>query len=62
MQESVFVCVCVGIKMFVSLLCAVCIILSHEITSVLEKTVYKQIEKSKFAIPSCSRYLARVIY
>ena len=34
-----------------------------------EKTVYKQTEKrkkrkkrSKFAIPSCSRYLARVIY
>ena len=35
---------------------------SHEITSILEKTVYKQTEKSKFAIPSCSRYLARVIY
>ena len=25
---------------------------SHEIISVLEKIVYKQIEKSKFAIPS----------
>ena len=24
--------------------------------------MYKQIEKSKSAIPSCSRYLARVIY
>ena len=35
---------------------------SHEINSLLMKTVYKQIEKSKFAIPSCSRYLARVIY
>ncbi len=35
---------------------------SHEINSLLKKTVYKQIEKSKFAIPSCSRYLARVIY
>ena len=35
---------------------------SHEITSILEKTMYKQIQKSKFAIPSCSRYLARVIY
>ena len=35
---------------------------SHEITSVLEKTVYKQTEKSKFAIPSCSKYLPRVIY
>ena len=35
---------------------------SHEITSILEKTVYKQTEKSTFAIPSCSRYLARVIY
>ena len=30
--------------------------------SILEKNVYKQIEKSKFAIPSCSRHLARVIY
>ena len=35
---------------------------SHEINSLLKKTVYKQTEKSKFAIPSCSRYLARVIY
>ena len=35
---------------------------SHEITSILEKTAYKQIEKSKFAIPACSRYLARIIY
>ena len=38
---------------------------SHEIISVLEKNVYKQIEKKKnkkIAIPSCSRYLARVIY
>ena len=35
---------------------------SHEIISILEKNVYKQIEKSTFAIPSCSRYLARVIY
>ena len=33
---------------------------SYEITSILEKTVHKQIEKSKFAIPSCSRYLPRV--
>ena len=33
---------------------------SHEINSLLKKTVYKQFEKSKFAIPSCSRYLARV--
>ena len=24
--------------------------------------MYKQIEKSKFAIPSCSKYLPRVIY
>ena len=24
--------------------------------------MYKQIEKSKFVIPSCSRYLARVMY
>ena len=35
---------------------------SHEIISILEKNVYKQIGKGKFAIPSCSRYLARVIY
>ena len=35
---------------------------SHEINSLLKKNVYKQIEKSQFAIPSCSRYLARVIY
>ena len=35
---------------------------SHEINSILKKTVYKQIEKSKSAIPSCSRYLTRVIY
>ena len=35
---------------------------SHEINSLLKKTVYKQIEKSKSAIPSCSRYLGRVIY
>ena len=27
-----------------------------------EKNEYEQIEKSKFAIPSCSRYVARVIY
>ena len=35
---------------------------SLEINSLLKKTVYKQIDKSIFAIPSCSRYLARVIY
>ena len=35
---------------------------SHEINSLLKKTVYKQIEKSKYLIPSCSRYLARVIH
>ena len=34
----------------------------REINSLLKKTVYKQIEKSKSAIPSRSRYLARVIY
>ena len=34
---------------------------SHEFNSLLKKTVYKQIEKSKFAKRSCSRYLARVI-
>ena len=38
------------------------ILSSHEINSLLKKTEYKHIEKSKFAIPSCSRYLARVIY
>ena len=32
------------------------LLLSHEIISILEKNVYKQIEKSKFAIPSCSRF------
>ena len=37
---------------------------SHEINSLLKKTIYiyKQIEKSKSVIPSCSRHLARVIY
>ena len=35
---------------------------SHHINSLLKKTVYKQIVKSKSAIPSCSRYLASVIY
>ena len=35
---------------------------SHEINSLLKNTVYKQIQKSKSAIPSCSRYSARVIY
>ena len=35
---------------------------SHEINSLLKKTVNKPIEKNKFAIPSCSRYLARVIF
>ena len=34
---------------------------SHEITSILEKTVYKEILKTESAIPSCSRYLAGVI-
>ena len=34
---------------------------SHEITSILEKIVYKKNQKSKFEIPSCSRYLAKVI-
>ena len=35
-------------------------LLCHEITSVLEKTVYQELQKSKVAIPSCSTYLARV--
>ena len=34
---------------------------SHKINSLHKKTVYKQIEKWKSVIPSCSRYLARVI-
>ena len=35
---------------------------SHENNLLLKKTIYKQIEKCKSAIPSCSRYLAIVIY
>ena len=37
---------------------------SHKIISVLEKNVLNKLKKkgSKFAIPSCSRHLARVIY
>ena len=35
---------------------------SHEINLLLKKTLYKQIKKSRSVIPSCSRYLARVIY
>ena len=34
----------------------------HEIAPTLEKTVYQELQKSQSAIPSCSRYLARVIY
>ena len=34
----------------------------YDIRSLLKKAVYKQLEKSKSAIPSCSRYLARVTY
>ena len=34
----------------------------HEIVSILEKTVYQELEQSKSVISSCSRYLARVIY
>ena len=37
------------------------LLLSHEIISTPEKNVYKQIEKSKFAIPSCSRCLASCV-
>ena len=33
---------------------------SHEIASIFEKTLDKELEKSKSAISSCSRYLARV--
>ena len=35
---------------------------SYEINSILKKTVYKQTERMISALPSCSRYLARVIY
>ena len=35
---------------------------SHKIASLLEKTVHKELEKSKSAIPSCAGYLARAIY
>ena len=35
---------------------------SREINSLLKKTICKQIKQDKSAIPSCSRYLARVIY
>ena len=35
---------------------------SHEVTSIPEKTENTELEKRKSAIPSCSRYLARVIY
>ena len=34
---------------------------SHEISSVLENTMYTELEKSKSVIPSCSKYLAGVI-
>ena len=34
---------------------------AHWIASILEKTVYKELEKSQSAILSCSRFLARVI-
>ena len=34
---------------------------SHEIALILEKIVYKELEKSKSATPSCSRYSAKVI-
>ena len=35
--------------------------LSHEPASILETDVYKELEKSKSAVPSFSRYLAGVI-
>ena len=35
---------------------------SHEIDSLLKKTIQTNWKKSKSAVPSCSRYLARVIY
>ena len=34
----------------------------NEIASILEKTVYQELQKDKSAITPCSRYLARVIY
>ena len=33
----------------------------HETASILEKTVYQELQKSKSATPSCPRYLARVV-
>ena len=33
---------------------------SHEIVSILEKTLDKELEKGKSEISSCSKYLARV--
>ena len=38
------------------------ILQSHDSSSILQKTVYKELEKSKPAIPSCLRCLTRVIY
>ena len=35
---------------------------SHEISSVLEQTVYHQLQKNKPVILSCPRYLSRVMY
>ena len=35
---------------------------SHEISSVLEQTVYQQLQKNKPVILSCPRYLSRVMY
>ena len=35
---------------------------SHEISSVLEQTVYQQLQKNKPVILSCPRYLTRVMY
>ena len=34
----------------------------HAIAPTLEKTVYQELQRSQSAIPSCLRYLARVIY
>ena len=33
-------------------------LLYHETVSILEKTMYQELQKSKSAIPSCSRYSA----
>ena len=42
--------------------CGVYVLSSHEITSILEKDCINKFKEVNFAISSCSRYLASVIY